>query len=97
MRGKISEPRCVLAAVERKSRYTCLGVLTQPTADLTATLLSKTLAPFKVRSITFDNGTEFARYASACNALAAKPYFAEINQQQLCVAPNPAVHTDAAR
>ena len=77
MRGKISEPRCVLTAVERKSRYTCLGVLTQPTADLTATLLSKTLAPFKVRSITFDNGTEFARYASACNALAAKPYFAE--------------------
>jgi len=77
MRGKISQPRCVLAAVERKSRYTRLAVLTQPTADLTAHALSQALASFKVRSITFDNGTEFARYAKACKSLGAKPYFAE--------------------
>lgn len=77
MRGKISEPRCVLVAVERKSGYTRVAVLSQPTADLTAEALSQSLSPFKVRSITFDNGTEFARYAKACNALGAKAYFAD--------------------
>lgn len=77
MRGKIGQPRCVLAAVERKSGYTRLAVLTRPTSDQTARTLSQSLSKFKVRSITFDNGTEFARYAKACKALGAKPYFAD--------------------
>lgn len=82
MRGKISQPRCVLAVVERKSRYTRLAVLTQPTSEQTAQVLSQSLASFKVRSITFDNGTEFARYEQACKALGAKPYFADPGRPQ---------------
>ena len=82
MRGKISQPRCVLAAVERKSRYTRLAVLTQPTSELTAQALSHSLRSFQVRSITFDNGTEFACYAQACKALRAKAYFADPGRPQ---------------
>jgi len=77
MRGKLGQPRCVLATVERTSRYTRLALLTEPTAEHTAQVLKKTLASFRVRSITFDNGVEFARYAKACQALKAKAYFAE--------------------
>jgi IS30 family transposase len=77
MRGSHGHPQCVLAAVERVSRYTRLAVLSEPTAKLTARTLSEVLASFKVRSITFDNGTEFAQYAKACEQLKAQAYFAE--------------------
>lgn len=77
MRGQRGDPRCALVTVERKSRYTRLAVLTHPTADLTAQAIAQNLASFKVRSLTFDNGTEFARYEQACKQLRAKAYFAE--------------------
>ena len=77
MRGQRGHPKCVLATVERTSRYTRLAVLRDPTAKLTARALSTTLASFQVRSITFDNGTEFAQYAKACQKLKAQAYFAE--------------------
>ena len=77
MRGVRGHPKCVLATVERTSRYTRLAVLPEPIAAITARVLSQTLASLQVRSITFDNGTEFAQYAKACQELKAQAYFAE--------------------
>ena len=39
--------------------------------------LHSILSTHKVRSITFDNGSEFADYEDACKELEADPYFAE--------------------
>ena len=77
MRGRQGEPRCVLVGVERHSRYTCLAVLADPKAQQTADVLERMLTTHQVRSITFDNGIEFAQYARACQTLGADAYFAE--------------------
>jgi transposase, IS30 family len=78
MLGNHSHPARVLATVERTSRYTQLGLLPQGGKALhTARALHRILWVHKVRSITFDNGSEFAQYKRACKALRAKPYFAE--------------------
>jgi IS30 family transposase len=78
MLGNHSHPARVLATVERTSRYTQLGLLPQGgKAVHTARALHRILTPHEVRSITFDNGSEFAHYERACNALGASPYFAE--------------------
>ena len=78
MLGNRSHPARVLATVERTSRYTQLGLLPQGGKALhTARALRRILTSHEVRSITFDNGSEFAYYERACEALGAKPYFAE--------------------
>jgi transposase, IS30 family len=78
MLGNHSHPARVLATVERSSRYTQLGLLLQGGKALqTARALRRILSVHKVRSITFDNGSEFAQYKHACQALGANPYFAE--------------------
>lgn len=78
MLGNHGHPARVLATVERSSRYTQLGLLPQGgKAAPTARVLQSILSPHKVRSITFDNGSEFAHYEGACKALEADPYFAE--------------------
>jgi transposase, IS30 family len=78
MLGNHRHPARVLATVERTSRYTQLGLLPQGgKAAHTARVLRRILTSHKVRSITFDNGSEFAHYERACEALGANPYFAE--------------------
>ncbi len=78
MLGNHTHPARVLATVERTSRYTQLGLLHQGgKAAHTARVLRVILTAHTVRSITFDNGSEFAHYARACKALGANPYFAE--------------------
>ena len=70
-------PARVLTTVERTSRYTRLALLADGTADRTSVALQRMLVAHQVRSITFDNGVEFADYKHACSALGAKPYFAQ--------------------
>jgi IS30 family transposase len=77
MLGNKTHPARVLTAVERTSRYTRLALLADGTADRTGVALQRVLAAHQVRSITFDNGVEFANYKQACSALDAKPYFAQ--------------------
>ena len=78
MVGNRTHPARVLATVERTSRYTQLGLLPRGgKAAHTARVLRRILASHQVRSITFDNGSEFALYQRACNPLEATPYFAE--------------------
>ena len=76
--GNHTHPARVLTTVERTSRYTQLGLLPQGgKAAPTARILHRMLASHTVRSITFDNGSEFALYERACAHLGASPYFAE--------------------
>lgn len=82
LRGRRGQSRCVLIAVERVSGYACMAVLPEPTAEHTARALVRMLAPYKVLSLTFDNGVEFAQYAQACQQLKAKAYFAEPGRPQ---------------
>ena len=77
MLGDKTHPARVLTTVERTSRYTRLALLMDGTADRTSVALQRMLAAHQVRSITFDNGVEFADYKQACSALHAKPYFAQ--------------------
>ena len=77
MLGDKTHPARVLTAVERTSRYTRLALLADGTADRTGIALQRMLVAHQVRSITFDNGVEFADYNRACSALGAKPYFAQ--------------------
>lgn len=82
MRGSHGDGRCVLVAVERFSRKTCLAVLTEPRAEQTARVLVQMLSSHTVHSMTFDNGVEFAQYAKACAQLHAQAYFAEPGRPQ---------------
>jgi len=77
MLGDKTHPARVLTTVERTSRYTRLALLPDGTADHTSTALQRILAAHQVRSITFDNGVEFANFDQACSALGAKAYFAQ--------------------
>ena len=77
MLGDKTHPARVLTTVERTSRYTRLALLADGTANRTSVALQRMLAAHQVRSITFDNGVEFADYKQACSALDAKPYFAQ--------------------
>lgn len=82
MRGSHGDGRCVLVAVERFSRKVCLAVLSEPTAEETARVLVQMLCDYTVLSMTFDNGSEFAQYAKACEQLQAQAYFAEPGRPQ---------------
>lgn len=77
MLGNHSHPARVLVAVERKSRFTRLAKLPSGKALPTGRALARGLEHFKVTSITFDNGVEFADYARACQRLSCQAYFAQ--------------------
>jgi len=77
MLGNHSHPARVLIAVERKSRFTMLAKLPSGKALPTGRALARGLEHFKVTSITFDNGVEFANYARVCQQLNCQAYFAQ--------------------
>lgn len=77
MLGNHSHPARVLVAVERKSRFAKLARLPSGKALPTGSALAGGLERFKVSSITFDNGVEFADYARVCQKLGCQAYFAQ--------------------
>jgi len=68
----------LLTLVERKTRLTRLALLARATAHATSKAAISRLKPFGalVRTITFDNGKEFADHKTIARALRAKIYFA---------------------
>ena len=68
----------LLTLVERKTLYTVIVRLTGKRADLLAKAAIQHLSPFRqrVKTITFDNGLEFAHHQDISRELAAKVYFA---------------------
>lgn len=69
---------CILTLVERKSRLTLIGVLRNRTVDEVNRVALHLLRPLRhaVKTITFDNGTEFHGYKDLEQALHIKVYFA---------------------
>ena len=68
----------LLTLVERKTLYTVIARLTGKRADLLAVAAIQRMKPLqaKVRTITFDNGLEFAHHATIARQLKANIYFA---------------------
>ena len=76
-RGSHAAPDCTLVMVERKSLYSVLGKLERGTATETAERLIDGMTNLPLRSITFDNGTEFAEYERVRETLHCAAYFAQ--------------------
>jgi len=71
--------QCALVtAVERKTKFTCIGKVERKSSEEVTNALIKMLAPFKehVHTITVDNGKEFAGHKQIAKALEANVYFA---------------------
>ena len=68
----------IVTLVERKSRFTMLDKVERRTADATEKAIVRMLLPhiLKVRTITFDNGKEFAYHEKVAQHLQAEMYFA---------------------
>lgn len=65
----------ILTLVDRKSRFTIFRKLADKTKNLVSLEIIRALTPMKVRTITYDNGLEFAGHLEISRALGAKGYF----------------------
>lgn len=65
----------VLTLVERKSRLTLFQKLPDKQAPTVTGAIIRRLCPLKVRTLTFDNGLEFAGHLEVTRSLGAKGYF----------------------
>lgn len=65
----------VLTLVERKSRLTIFQKLPDKKAPTVTEAIIRRLCPLKVRTLTFDNGLEFAGHLEATRSLGARGYF----------------------
>jgi IS30 family transposase len=66
----------VLSLCERRSRYTLLAKLAPRTATQVKDKLCGLLKAYPVRTLTFDNGTEFSAHQTIAEQLSARVYFA---------------------
>jgi len=71
--------QAIVSLVERKSGYAVLVKVKNKTADLVSNAIISRLKPLskKVRTLTYDNGKEFAEHASIDQALGSISYFAD--------------------
>lgn len=66
----------IVSVVERKSKLTRLAKVTRNTAEQVAHALTSQLQPLAVKTITSDNGREFAQHQQIAQSLQADFYFA---------------------
>ncbi len=66
----------IVSLVERKSKLTCLTKVTRKTAELVTQAISTQLQSLTVKTITSDNGREFAHHQQIGRNLEAAFYFA---------------------
>jgi transposase, IS30 family len=68
----------LVTVVERKSLFTVMAVVKRKTADQVCRAMIKILKPYakRVKTLTFDNGSEFILHERIGKALSAKTYFA---------------------
>lgn len=67
----------LLSLYERKSRYGTLAMLPGKDATVTAQAVIKALQGYRVHTITYDNGLEFAGHQQVSHALDAVGYFCQ--------------------
>lgn len=66
----------MLTLVERKSRYVLVSKLESKNANETSEAIIETLDGIRARTLTLDNGKEFASHEKVSDALGTKVYFA---------------------
>lgn len=67
----------IVTLVDRKSRFLCAGLLSSRDSDETRSVIDKLLSDKPVRSLSLDNGSEFAKFRELEKSLNAPIYFAE--------------------
>ena len=67
----------LVTQVDRKSRYLCAGLLARRDAVLTKQVICSLLKDLPVKSISLDNGSEFAEFRALEKELHTQVYFAE--------------------
>lgn len=67
----------LVTLVDRKTRYTRMGLLQNRTADATEDVIERLLRDLPVKSISLDNGSEFSNFRQIERALDTLVYFAE--------------------
>ena len=74
-----SHKQAIISLVERKSGYAVLAKVRNKTADLVSNAIIGRLKPIQnaVRTLTYDNGKEFADHATIDKALGSASYFAD--------------------
>ena len=65
----------ILSLHERKSRYSKLIKLETKTSDETHRAIIRSLKDYRVETITYDNGLEFAKHEAVSRSLSAQGYF----------------------
>jgi IS30 family transposase len=71
--------QAIVSLVERKSGYCLLAHVPHKTSEAVSEAIIRSLAPLKarVKTLTFDNGLEFARHGEIDRALQSTSYFAD--------------------
>ncbi len=71
--------QAIVTLVERKSGFAVLAHVTRKTSDLVSQAIITILAPLaqRIRTVTYDNGKEFADHAVVDEALNSMAYFAD--------------------
>jgi transposase, IS30 family len=71
--------QAIVSMVERKSGYAVLAKVPRKTADRVSTEIITSLSPIApiVKTLTYDNGKEFAEHSATDKALASVAYFAD--------------------
>ncbi len=67
----------IITQVDRKSRFLCAALLTKRESKLTRKTIVKMMKGLPVKSISLDNGSEFADFRELEKQLKTKVYFAE--------------------
>lgn len=67
----------LVTQVDRKSRFLCAALLPRREADLTSKVIVDMLKGYPVKSISLDNGSEFANFHDFEKILQTQVYFAE--------------------
>lgn len=77
--GRQSQPQALLTLVERKTGYTLIAKVERKTSAQTSKAMIRMLKPYRsrVRTITSDNGSEFAGHQTISAALNADFYFSQ--------------------
>jgi len=68
----------LVTVVDRSSLFTCCSRVYSRTAEVVCSAIIRLLRPYKdkVKTLTFDNGSEFVQHKKVAKALDAKTYFA---------------------
>jgi len=77
MLGPSGTKRALLVLVERKSKLALIRSVRDRKSETVSKAIIKTLAGYKVRTITYDNGAEFSKFREVAADTHSKPFFCQ--------------------